>query len=120
MDFQLGQIIAVFVLAIVMALVCNLYLFFTKTEPAAYDVRRLVATIIFSLILGFLGFYQFLQGLVTIEQINWAYMIGMIAMYQGFLIYINKGVDWLWFKLFGVPVMVKFKRNPDGTVMLPR
>src|SRR5271157_4348944 len=107
MDIQLGQAIVVLIFAFIMSVAYEMWTYLMATTPETYDVRSFIATFIYSLFLGAFVFYQWLQGVITIDQITWVYVGGLALGFQAMLTIVNHAVDWIWFKIFNVP-MIKF------------
>jgi len=95
------QFLLVIVFAMVTAVIYSAWNYLTKTEPGKFEKKRLLASVVFGLVLGIITIYTASETGMQIEQINFPLMAALFVTYNGLLIYINRGVDWLWQKLFG-------------------
>lgn len=107
MDATLIQNILFIVFAIMTGIVYSVWNYVTKTTPETFEYKRMFASALFGLFLGIITVYSGLETGQNISEINWQYMATAFIVYSGMLIYINRGIDWLWEKLFGAKVMAK-------------
>ena len=105
MDATVIQNVLFIIFAIVTGIVYSVWNYITKTTPETFEYKRMLASAIFGLFLGVIAVYTGLNNGQDISEINWQYMGTAFIMYSGMLIYINRGLDWIWEKLFGAKVM---------------
>jgi len=105
MDANLMQTIMFIIMAIMTGIVYSVWNYVTKTTPETFEYKRMLASAIFGLFIGVVAVYTGLNNGQDISEINWGYMATAFIMYSGMLVYINRGIDWLWDKLFGQKVM---------------
>jgi hypothetical protein len=105
MDQQAIQTILYMVFVIMTGVIYSVWNYVTKTTPETFEGKRLLASVIFGLFIGIVGVYLGMQGTTDITQINWSYMGGLFLAYSGALVYINRGIDWVWLKIFGAKVL---------------
>jgi hypothetical protein len=99
-----AQFVLVIIFAMVTAIVYSVWNYITKTDPGKFEVKRLLASVIFGLFLGVITIYTASETGMQIDQINFPLMADLFVTYNGLLLYINRAVDWLWMKLFGQKV----------------
>jgi len=95
------QVLLVIILAMVISVVYSVWNYITKTDPGDFELKRLLATIVFGFFIGIVASYIAVDTGMQIEQLNWVFIAGLFFTYSGVLVYINRGFDWLWLKLFG-------------------
>lgn len=79
----------------------SLWNYFTKTEPADFQSKRFVASLAFGILIGAVGAYTSSQSGIDPFQVEWwGVMAILFVTYSGFMVYINRGVDYLWEWLF--------------------
>jgi hypothetical protein len=95
-------------MAVASSLGYGLWNFFTSMKPGSeFEPKRLIVTIIFSLIIAFLAI---VTG-VNVPDLNWETIGTLFVAYAGILVYLNKGVDAFWLWKFGAKL-----GSGDGTV----
>ena len=95
------QFLLVIVFAMVTAIVYSIWNYITKTDPGSFELKRLLASTVFGIFLGVVTIYTVADSGMQIEQINFDFLAGLFVTYSGLLIYINRGMDWLWQKIYG-------------------
>jgi hypothetical protein len=80
----------------------SLWNYFTKTEPANFEPKRFMASLFFGILIGAVGAYTSSQSGIDPFQVEWwGVMAVLFVTYSGFMVYINRGVDYLFEYLFG-------------------
>ena len=95
------QFILVIIFAMVTAIVYCAWNYITKTDPGEFLLKRLIASIIFGIFLGIVTIYTVAETGMEIADLNFPFMAGLFTLYSGILVYINRGIDYVWLKLFG-------------------
>jgi hypothetical protein len=95
------QYLLVIILAMVISIVYSVWNYISKTAPGEFLLKRLIATIVFGIFIGIVASYMAVDTGMQIEQMNWVFIGGLFFTYSGVLVYINRGFDWFWLKLFG-------------------
>jgi hypothetical protein len=102
MDIDLAILLPYMVIGALSGVAYSVWMYFTKTEPGSFEVKRFVASVIFGVGIGAFGGYTVSSMGTTPENIEWwALMATLFLTYQGALQYVNRFVDVLWVYLYG-------------------
>jgi hypothetical protein len=107
MDQVLIQKIIYIVFVICIGIIYSVWNYATKTKPEDFEWKRMLASAIFGLFIGIVAVYLGLQNGQDISSINWEYVGILFITYSGALMYINRGIDWVWQYIFGAKVLAK-------------
>lgn len=103
------QFILIAVMACITSVIYSLYNYFTKTDAADFQIKRLIASIIFGFFIGIVAVYTVAQTGMQVQDVSWTYIGGLFIMYSGIQGYINRGVDYIFFKATGQKFMARRK-----------
>jgi len=107
------QFILVIIFAMVTAIVYCAWNYITKTDPGEFLLKRLVASIVFGIFLGIVTIYTVAETGMEIADLNFPFMAGLFTLYSGILVYINRGIDYIWLTLFGQKIGQEKKTGSD-------
>jgi hypothetical protein len=87
----------------------GVYNYFTKTDPGAFEIKRLIASIIFGAGIGLVVAYGAIIANINPSDVEWWVLIAaQFGLYSGIQLYVNKFIDWVWVRVYGQ----KFLGNP--------
>lgn len=82
--------------------------YITKTDPGSLEIKRLIASMLFGLGIGFVAAYTVITTGVVPTSNDWWLMVGsMFVLYSGFQVYVNRFVDYIWERYYGKKFMGK-------------
>jgi hypothetical protein len=104
MDAETITTLTLVAIGVITGIAYSVFNYFTKQNAEPFETKRFVASVVFGIIIGLASAYAAIVNHLTPEGLDWNFVAGTFILYSGYQIYINRGMDVIWIKLFGTKV----------------